>query len=101
MSMSVVSLGTYNFGNDQRFLVSGVMEIYARTFFLMSSLLSLYSFISNRCWNSTTYIFDDSMKTNAMSLISSSGYTSHSAYVATETESNGANIDGLLPPNFL
>ena len=28
-------------------------------------------------------------------------FTSHSAYVATETESNGAKIDGLLPPNFL
>ena len=28
-------------------------------------------------------------------------YTSHSAYVATETESDGAKIDGLLPPNFL
>ena len=27
--------------------------------------------------------------------------TSHSAYAATETESNGAKIDGLLPPNFL
>ena len=27
--------------------------------------------------------------------------TSHSAYVATETKSNGAKIDGLLPPNFL
>ena len=27
--------------------------------------------------------------------------TSHSAYVATETESNGVKIDGLLPPNFL
>ena len=27
--------------------------------------------------------------------------TSHSAYVATETESNGAKIDGLLPPNFM
>ena len=26
--------------------------------------------------------------------------TSHSAYVATETESNGAKIDGLLPPIF-
>ena len=28
-------------------------------------------------------------------------YTSHSAYVATETELYGAKIDGLLPPNFL
>ena len=28
-------------------------------------------------------------------------YTSHSAYVATETELVGAKIDGLLPPNFL
>ena len=28
-------------------------------------------------------------------------HTSHSAYVATETESNKAKIDGLLPPNFL
>ena len=27
--------------------------------------------------------------------------TSHSAYVATETESVVAKIDGLLPPNFL
>ena len=27
--------------------------------------------------------------------------TSHSAYVATSTESNGVKIDGLLPPNFL
>ena len=27
--------------------------------------------------------------------------TSHSAYVATETESDGAKIDGLLPPNLL
>ena len=27
--------------------------------------------------------------------------TSHSAYVATETELHGAKIDGLLPPNFL
>ena len=27
--------------------------------------------------------------------------TGHSAYVATETESDGAKIDGLLPPNFL
>ena len=27
--------------------------------------------------------------------------TSHSVYVATETESNGAKIVGLLPPNFL
>ena len=26
--------------------------------------------------------------------------TSHSAYVATETESNGAKINGLLPPSF-
>ena len=28
-------------------------------------------------------------------------HTSHSAYVATETELVGAKIDGLLPPNFL
>ena len=28
-------------------------------------------------------------------------YTSHSAYVATATESDGVKIDGLLPPNFL
>ena len=28
-------------------------------------------------------------------------FTSHSAYVATETESDGVKIDGLLPPNFL
>ena len=28
-------------------------------------------------------------------------HTSHSAYVATETELDGAKIDGLLPPNFL
>ena len=28
-------------------------------------------------------------------------YTSHSAYVATETELVVAKIDGLLPPNFL
>ena len=28
-------------------------------------------------------------------------YTSHSAYVATETESNGAKIDGFLQPNLL
>ena len=28
-------------------------------------------------------------------------YTSHSAYVATETKLVGAKIDGLLPPNFL
>ena len=27
--------------------------------------------------------------------------TSHSAYVATETELVRAKIDGLLPPNFL
>ena len=27
--------------------------------------------------------------------------TSHSAYVATSTESDGVKIDGLLPPNFL
>ena len=27
--------------------------------------------------------------------------TSHSAYVATETELDGAKIDGLLPPNIL
>ena len=27
--------------------------------------------------------------------------TSHSAYVATATESDGVKIDGLLPPNFL
>ena len=27
--------------------------------------------------------------------------TSHSAYVATETELYGAKIDGLLLPNFL
>ena len=27
--------------------------------------------------------------------------TSHSAYVATVTESDGVKIDGLLPPNFL
>jgi hypothetical protein len=27
--------------------------------------------------------------------------TSHSAYVATATKSNGVKIDGLLPPNFL
>ena len=27
--------------------------------------------------------------------------TSHSAYAATETESNGAKIDGLLLSNFL
>ena len=27
--------------------------------------------------------------------------TSHSAYVATETKSNGVKIDGFLPPNFL
>ena len=30
-----------------------------------------------------------------------SKFTGHSAYVATETESDGAKIDGLLPPNFL
>ena len=29
------------------------------------------------------------------------GLTSHSAYVATETELYGAKLDGLLPPNFL
>ena len=28
-------------------------------------------------------------------------FTSHSAYVATATESDGVKIDGLLPPNFL
>ena len=28
-------------------------------------------------------------------------HTSHSAYVATKTELDGAKIDGLLPPNFL
>ena len=28
-------------------------------------------------------------------------YTSHSAYVATETESNGAKIDGSFKPNFM
>ena len=28
-------------------------------------------------------------------------HTSHSAYVATETELDGAKIDGLLPPNIL
>ena len=28
-------------------------------------------------------------------------FTSHSAYVATETELVVAKIDGLLPPNFL
>ena len=33
--------------------------------------------------------------------IQSSSVTSHSAYVATETELVGAKIDGLLPPNFL
>ena len=27
--------------------------------------------------------------------------TSHSAYVATDTESNGAKIDGFLYPNFM
>ena len=27
--------------------------------------------------------------------------TSHSAYVATATKSDGVKIDGLLPPNFL
>jgi hypothetical protein len=27
--------------------------------------------------------------------------TSHSAYVAMSTESDGVKIDGLLPPNFL
>jgi hypothetical protein len=27
--------------------------------------------------------------------------TSHSAYVAALTESNGVKINGLLPPNFL
>ena len=27
-------------------------------------------------------------------------HTSNSAYVATETESNGAKIDGLLPPIY-
>ena len=27
--------------------------------------------------------------------------TSHSAYVATETESNGAKIDGFFYPNFM
>ena len=27
--------------------------------------------------------------------------TSHSAYVATVTKSDGVKIDGLLPPNFL
>ena len=27
--------------------------------------------------------------------------TGHSAYVTTATESDGAMIDGLLPPNFL
>ena len=26
--------------------------------------------------------------------------TSHSAYVATSTESDGVKFDGLLPPNF-
>ena len=30
-----------------------------------------------------------------------SNSTSHSAYVATSTESDGAKIDGLLTPNFL
>ena len=27
-------------------------------------------------------------------------FTSHSAYVATETESNGAKVEGFLPPNL-
>ena len=39
------------------------------------------------------------LKTSAASITSVA--TSHSAYVATETKSNGAKIDGLLPPNFL
>ena len=30
-----------------------------------------------------------------------STHTSVATYVATETESNGAKIDGLLPPNFM
>ena len=28
-------------------------------------------------------------------------YTSHSAYVATSTESNGVKIDGFLYPNYM
>ena len=33
--------------------------------------------------------------------VTSTWYTSHSAYVATETESDGVKVGGLLPPNFL
>ena len=40
---------------------------------------------------------DDNIDQYILGLI----YTGHSAYVATETESDGAKIDGLLPPNFL
>ena len=41
------------------------------------------------------------MYLNIYSKSSPSHPTSHSAYVATETELLGAKIDGLLPPNFL
>ena len=49
-------------------------------------------------------LFDDYQLSNFDSKCYSRAYqkdTSHSAYVATATESVGVKIDGLLPPNFL
>ena len=34
-------------------------------------------------------------------LVTHSKYTSHSAYVATSTKSDGVKIDGFLYPNFM
>ena len=34
-------------------------------------------------------------------LTNNSDFTSHSAYVATSTESDGAKINGFLDPNFM
>ena len=48
---------------------------------------------------STLFVYSY-LKISSTDFIYHKQHTSHSAYVATETELYGAKIDGLLPPNF-
>ena len=59
-------------------------------------LINLTLFIT-RCLNEKGF----NQRLDFFSIQIHSSDTSHSAYVATSTKSNGVKIDGLLPPNFL
>ena len=59
------------------------------------------NFTANIKYQDKDYATEISFKVYCLKLRLRLHYTSHSAYDATETESNGAKIDGLLPPNFM